>query len=228
MTAPGRLLPGEYWKPFLAWPFPAGRAPTRPPERSRGASQSLKSSPSDGLEQLDVVGEGGQQRLALLPAERLPLAGVRAAGTARAGGWPRSRPCLGAAGRPRRWPASRARRRGGQRALRVGGDVLPRDLGQQPGLDPEEGADLVEGGGRVVDQPPVAEHQHLVAREQRERVRRAARRTGPAPCSARTRPSRPRSAAPPRRRRGRSRRSAPGRPTTGGSSWSARARPGRG
>jgi hypothetical protein len=30
----------------------------------------------DGLEQLDVVGEGRQERLPLLPAERLPLAGV--------------------------------------------------------------------------------------------------------------------------------------------------------
>jgi hypothetical protein len=58
-----------------------------------------------------------------------------------------------------------------QRALRVGGDVLPGDLGQQPGLDPEEGADPVEGGGGLVDQQPVPEHQHLLAREQGERVR---------------------------------------------------------
>ena len=59
----------------------------------------------------------------------------------------------------------------GQRALRVRGDVLPGDLGQQPGLDAEEGADLVEGGGRLVDQQPVPQDQHLLAREQRERVR---------------------------------------------------------
>jgi hypothetical protein len=59
----------------------------------------------------------------------------------------------------------------GQRALRVRGDVLPRDLAQHPGLDPEERADLVEGGGRLVDQQPVAQNKHLLAREQRERVR---------------------------------------------------------
>jgi len=59
----------------------------------------------------------------------------------------------------------------GERALRVRGDVLPRDRGEQPGLDPEERADLVEGGGRLVDQQPVTQDQHLLAREQRERVR---------------------------------------------------------
>jgi hypothetical protein len=59
----------------------------------------------------------------------------------------------------------------GQRALRVRGHVLPGYLGQQPGLDPEEGADPVEGRGRLVDQQPVADDQHLLAREERERVR---------------------------------------------------------
>ena len=124
----------------------------------------------DGLEQLDVVAEGGQQRLPLLPAERLPLAGVALQEPLEpVGGRGRGRAGEQAADGVAGAHAERDRPVG-QRALRVRGDVLPRDLGQQAGLDAEEAADPVEGGGRLVDQQPVPEHQHLLAREQRERV----------------------------------------------------------
>jgi hypothetical protein len=58
----------------------------------------------------------------------------------------------------------------GQRVLWMRGDVLPGDLADDAGLDAEEGADPVEGGGRLIDEQPVTEHEHLLAREQRERV----------------------------------------------------------
>ena len=57
-----------------------------------------------------------------------------------------------------------------QRRLRVGGDVLPRYLGQHARLDPEEGADPVQGLRGFVDHQPVAQHEDLLAREEREQV----------------------------------------------------------
>jgi len=124
----------------------------------------------DRLEQLDIVGESGQQLLALLPAERLPLARVALQEPlepvrGRRRGGPGEQAADGVAG-----PHAEGDGAVGQRALRVRGDVLPGDLGQQPGLDAEEGADLVEGGGGLVDQQPVPQDKHLLAREQRERV----------------------------------------------------------
>ena len=45
------------------------------------------------------------------------------------------------------------------------GHVLPRQAGDDPGLDAEEGADPVERLRRTVDQGEVAQHQHLLAGE---------------------------------------------------------------
>ncbi len=48
--------------------------------------------------------------------------------------------------------------------------VARRDLGDHVLGDPEEPGDPVEGGARVVDEVPVAQHQHLLAREVLEEV----------------------------------------------------------
>ena len=47
---------------------------------------------------------------------------------------------------------------------------MPRYLGHDPLLDAEEGEDLVQGLVGLVDQPPVAQDEDLLAREEREQV----------------------------------------------------------
>jgi hypothetical protein len=73
--------------------------------------------------------------------------------------------------------ADRAARSLGQRhgAVReggfgVGGDVLPGYPGQDPLGDAEERAGPVQGLRGLVDQPPVADDEHLLARDKREQV----------------------------------------------------------
>ncbi len=106
----------------------------------------------------------------MLPAQRLALPAVALQETLERGGEGGG----GQAGDPADDRAARAlgQRHGpvGQRVLRVGRDVLPRDLGQQARRHAEERADLVQGLRGLVDQPPVAKDQDLLAGEQGEQV----------------------------------------------------------
>jgi hypothetical protein len=160
---------GYLRRPFLACPWSAGLAPTRPrpgPRRQPVAEVLAEHS----LKQLDVVLEPWQQRLSLLPAKRLAFPATalqKPLKLARRRGRPAAREQLA---EPVVRPDGSRDGAVGQRLLRVRGDVFPGDFGDHPGMDSEEGTDPPQRGGRLVDEPPVADHQQLLAREQRERV----------------------------------------------------------
>jgi len=122
------------------------------------------------LKQPDVGLEAGDERLALLPAQRLtltvaalqePLDGARHGARCRPGQEPARR-----AARPQR-PGHRPV---GQRRFGMRRDVLPRHIGDDTLLDTEKAADPVEGPGRLADEVAIPQHQDLVTREQREQA----------------------------------------------------------
>src|ERR1035438_7604669 len=147
----------------LAWrPLPHQAAGTLP-----GLQPVAEIRLGDLPQQPDVRVEVRQQRLALLPGERLPAGRLLLQDALK-------RPGDGRCRRPRQVPPGGrdgpdrlGYRQMAERPLRVSGDILPRHLGDNPLRNAKEGADGVQRLGWRVDQRPVPEHQDVLPREQR-------------------------------------------------------------
>src|SRR5580658_7900491 len=165
---------------LLAWPSVAAGVPGLALSGGPGADQAARALPrphpvaevlaEDLLQQRDVGLETRQEFPALLPAQGLALPAVPLQ-------VPLERAGQGGRGQARDPAADRAARPLGrcygpvrQRRFGVGGDVVPRHLRQHARLHAEERADPVQGLRGLVDQPPVAQDQDLLAREEREQV----------------------------------------------------------
>ena len=162
-----RLPPG-WTGPFLACDCPSGRAPTIPPERSRGVRQSLKSAPRTRSSSSRSASNRGMSswrccqpsgcRSRLSRCRNCSIRAVRPAAAEPGRNRPTAEPTR------RVWATARC-------ASVASGCAVTFCRGisaTSPLLHPQEIEDAVERGGGLIHQLPVPDDENLLTREHRE------------------------------------------------------------